>query len=93
MYAFDEDMVYDIYYKQLKALEKSKRFDPEYNKRIDHLNACILELRKTLSHEQNLLLERLLGAMQIFNHYNECVRFGNGMKYMNDLHLLLRNKY
>lgn len=93
MYAFDEDMVYDIYYKQLKALEKGKRLDQEYNKRMNHLNKCILELQKTLSHDQNLLLERLIGAMQIFNHYNECKRFGNGMKYMNDLHLLLRNKY
>ncbi len=93
MYAFDEDMIYDIYYKQIKAYEKSNRFDPEYNKRMDHLNDCIGELRKSLSKEQNLLLERLIGAMQIFNHYNECKRFGNGMKYMNDLHLLLRKKY
>ena len=93
MYLFDEDMVYDIYSRQEKLIERDKWLDKEYSKRYNHLNDCIEELRSTLSDEQNRSLEKLLGAMHIFNAYNECKRFGNGMKYMNDLNACLKNKY
>ncbi len=93
MFSFDEDMVSDIYSKQKKLIERDKWLDKEYSKRYNYLNDCIEELRCSLSPKQNMSLEKLIGAMQLFNSYNECKKFGNGMKYMNDLNVCLKNKY
>ncbi len=93
MYAFDEDMVSDIYFKELKAAKKHKMLDREYVKRLDYLYECVEKIRESLPVEKRGEVEKLLGAIQIFNDYNEFKRFGNGMKYMYDLSMCLINKY
>jgi len=93
MYVFDKDMVSDIYFEQLKAEKKHKMFDDEYTKRYNYLMNCVENLRNGLTPEQDILMQKLLGAMQIFNDYNEFKRFGNGMKYMYDLSTCLKNNY
>lgn len=93
MYEFKSDMVSEIYFNQLKAAKKHKLYDDEYNKRLHYLNECVENLRKELTPKQDLSMQKLLGAMQIFNDYNEFKRFGNGMKYMYDLSVCLKNDY
>ncbi len=93
MYEFKSDKVTEIYFGQLKAAKKHKMNDNEYKKRLHYLDECIEDLRQKLTPEQDLTMQKLLGAMQIFNDYNEFKRFGNGMKYMYDLCMCLKNDY
>lgn len=93
MFPLDEDIVRDIYLKQQKTIERDRWCDEEYSKRYNHLNECIENLRAELTPNQDILMQRLLGAMQMYNEYNDLKRFGKGMKCMYDFGMCLKNKY
>lgn len=93
MFPLDEDIVRDIYSKQQKSIERDRWCDEEYSKRYSYLNECIENLRAELTPKQDILMQRLLGAMQVYNEYNELKRFGKGMKCMYDFDMCLKNKY
>ncbi|MBE7045854.1 MAG: hypothetical protein E7396_00380 [Ruminococcaceae bacterium] len=93
MFPLDEDIIRDIYSKQQKTIERDRWFDEEYSKRYSYLNECIEKLRAELTPKQDILMQRLLGAMQMYNEYNELKRFGKDMKCMYDFGMCLKNKY
>ena len=93
MFDMDTDMVMDIYNSQEKKFEREKFFDKEYSKREKYLVKCVEDLKETITHEQKLKMERLLGAIQMYDEYVKKKSFGNGMKYMYDLGMCLKSRY
>ncbi len=93
MFDMNTDMVMDIYDSQVKKFEREKFFDKEYSKREKHLMKCIEDLRETITPEQKSKMDRLLGAMQMYDEYVKKKRFASGMKYMYELGMCLKNRY
>ncbi|MBE7046109.1 MAG: hypothetical protein E7396_01700 [Ruminococcaceae bacterium] len=93
MFNMDTDMVMDIYNSQAKKFDREKFFDKEYSKREEHLKKCIEDLRESITPEQKPTMDRLLGAIQMYDDYIMKKSFGNGMKYMYELGMILKNKY
>lgn len=91
MYIHKEDEVAKIYRSQRKPDEVEKWNDSDYCKCYNQLNECVENLKKKLTPSQKKLMQKLLGAMQAYNDYNEIKRFGNGMKYMYGLSITLKN--
>lgn len=89
----DTDIVNDIYNSQEKNFEREKFSDTEYSNREEYLKKCIEDLRDTLTPDQKPIMERLLGAMHKYDEYAKKKRFGNGMKYMYELGVCLKNRY
>ena len=93
MFDLNPDMITEIYDSQLKKFESENFFDSDYSKHEERLNKCIEDLKKTITPEQKPAMDRLLGAIQIYNYHTGRKRFGSGMRYMYDLGMCLKNKY
>ena len=93
MYIYKDDEVAKIYRSQRKSDDAERWTDCGYSKCYNNLNECVENLQKELNPSQQELMQKLLGAMQAFNDYNEIKRFGNGMKYMYNLDKTLKNDY